>query len=216
MVGSVYVSVLGYTLFELSDGDWRLFNTLTTLPGLVAAYLVFVCVPPPLQQLQPAKLNFAAVFSAPQRQTTLSLQAVWFGLSFSSFGILAIITPLFSDIGIASAYLSTVIFSSAALVANVASYLLLDLKDRRTLLSSALFLSFLSGIFFAFVQQPPLIVLAACLFQIATTLAWNVREHPSERMCERAHVRASTCAGGFGGSPPDSPRAKQPASAAEE
>lgn len=139
MVGSIYISVAAYCMFEFSDANWRIFNVTCSLPSGFATILIYNYVGEPkgtkggeIGLLDHVKSMRNLYNNVEQRRRTLLLQLCWFTLSFSTFSLLSVITPLFSEVGIESEYLSTVIFSLAALAGNVGSYLCIDNIERRS------------------------------------------------------------------------------------
>ncbi|GMH56569.1 hypothetical protein TrRE_jg12398 [Triparma retinervis] len=66
------------------------------------------------------------LYSPALTKRTIVLQVVFFCLSFSSFGLMSLITPLFEKIGIDSAYMSTVVFNSAGMLGNILSFVTID------------------------------------------------------------------------------------------
>jgi len=180
MVGSVYISCVAYYIFEYTTPEihWHIFNVICSLPSAAAFLLVYFHVPQPANidrgPANPLRTARSLYDSPAQRKRTVGLQLCWFCLSFTTFSLLSIITPLFSTIGISSNYLSTVIFSSAALVGNVGSYFAIDTMSRRRLLIASLLAAAVSTVLLAISGSAPLIIACACLFQIASTSAWNV------------------------------------------
>jgi hypothetical protein len=180
------------------DVDWRVFNVACSVPVLVAAVSVYMWVPeapgfqylslgdvtgdhPSHQSHQSQQTNtthaphaLRTLYTLYKTTNTLSLQILWFSLSFSSYGILTTITPLFDAIGLKDAYLITLVFTLAALVANVTTYALIDNFDKTRFLLLALLLSSPSTILFGTLTTTLPIIAAACAFQITTTIAWNL------------------------------------------
>ena len=205
MFGSIYISVAAYFMFEaFKDLDWRIFNVTCSLPSGFALFLVHQHVGEPkgttrrggvgVDQLKSMRNLYNKV---EQRRRTVLLQLCWFSLSFSTFSLLSVITPLFSEVGIDSEYLVTVIFSSSALVGNIGSYVCVGYIPRRTLLCASAVCASLSAFLFAFSADKTneetnassngwVIIFAACLFQICDTAAWNVADIVStEQFVER-------------------------------
>ena len=129
------------------------------------------------------------IFQRDQLRTTLSLQAIWFALSFGSYGILTWINTLFEEIHLENPYFNAMLFALANLPGNIGSALLVDRIGRRNVLFGSAMGGALSLLGFAFVtrnqgsnesssshtrhDETVGIVVAACLFQAFVAMAWN-------------------------------------------
>ncbi|KAL7573054.1 hypothetical protein ACA910_018744 [Epithemia clementina (nom. ined.)] len=142
--------------------------------------------------------SIALLYSTKQLQgTTLPLQAVWFTLSFGSYGLSTWINTLFAEVHLQNIYLNALIFASSSFPGNVLSIFLLDTCGRSTVLTGSLLSAAMSLVAFAYIAYvdakddddynkdannnnkggsslpKSLIVLSACAFQCCAVIAWN-------------------------------------------
>lgn len=119
-------------------------------------------------------------------QCTWPLQALWFALSFGSYGLMTWINTLFVQVHLENVYGNAMLFSLANLPGNVLSALLIDIIGRSKLLVMSITLAALSLIAFAYVAAQETadvetehylpkywIVGAAFSFQCFSIAAWN-------------------------------------------
>lgn len=141
------------------------------------------------QLLQSAWKDFLAsssqLYTVELSQTTISLQTVWFSLSFGSYGLLTWINTLFFAVHLQNVYFNALLFALSNLPGNILSAVLMDRVGRARLLTGSVLAAALSLIVFAYVAYADQdaqeteavsrnwIVAAACAFQCFTIVAWN-------------------------------------------
>ncbi|CAM9548273.1 unnamed protein product, partial [Phaeothamnion confervicola] len=109
-------------------------------------------------------------------RTTWVLMAVWFALSYGSYGIATWNNQLFRDFGLGgSSYLSSFLFALANLPGNVVSVLLIERVGRKPLLAWSMALAAAAASLFAFAGGggAALVVGAAALFNAFSVAGWN-------------------------------------------
>lgn len=128
----------------------------------------------PAEDNQTIKKSLNLLFGKEFRTTTLTVMAIWFTLSFGSYGISTWISILFSDVGIGNAYAASFIFAIANLPGNLISLYFIDTFGRRWLLSVGMCLAGLSTIGFALdTKDEAVVVLFASLFNAFSVIGWN-------------------------------------------
>lgn len=136
--------------------------------------------------------NIPVIFSNKKLLTTTTiLMAIWFTLSFGSYGLSTWISSIFVDIGESNPYEDSFIFSLANLPGNLVSILFVDKYGRKNLLFIGMFLSGLCSIGFAIERESKnIVVLCAALFNAFAVVGWNSLDCLSVEMFPTA-VRTS-------------------------
>lgn len=125
------------------------------------------------------------------KSVTSVLMAIWFTLSFGTYGISTWITTIFTDIGETNPYEDSFIFALATLPGNMVSILLVDKYGRKNLLFFGMVLSGLCTVGFALEKKEKnLVVLCAALFNCFSIIGWNSLDCLSVEMFPTA-VRTS-------------------------
>ena len=119
--------------------------------------------------------SILSLYTTPQRRlTTLVLQAIWFSLSFSSYGILTWINTLFKRVHLENLYTNEILFAAANFPGNLLAMYALDRFGRRLVLTCSLIASAASLLSFAAAADKQWVVItAACCFQCFTVCSWN-------------------------------------------
>eukprot|EP00945_MAST-04E_sp_MAST-4E-sp1_P008533 g8533.t1 len=113
------------------------------------------------------------------RKSTLVLQALWFFLSFSNYGLITWITTLFKTIGLANYDVASSCFALGALPGNLVSTYLIEKTGRRPLMIWSMALGAISLVLFAvLVKNSPqnhtgLIILSGAAYNACATASWN-------------------------------------------
>jgi MFS family permease len=138
-------------------------------------------------------IGAASLYVPTLRQTTCSLQVVWFSLSFGSYGLYTWINKLFVAVHLENVYFNALLFALSNLPGNLLSAYFLDRVGRARLLIASIMASALSLMSFAYMvfqnsaaepndtainaAPPPIsttwIVVSACAFQCFTIMSWN-------------------------------------------
>jgi MFS family permease len=147
----------------------------------ILGHLVLLPAMPEVEQITAKGQLLARVrlLLAPKaRKTTLVMTAVWFTLSFGSYGISTWNNVLFSEIGLTNPYASSFIFAAANLPGILASFLLVERMGRRRLLAVSMTAAAASASLFAYSAHagPWLVVTAASLFNACSVSGWNALE----------------------------------------
>ena len=122
--------------------------------------------------------NISLLYSSHMLKATLSIQLIWFSLSFGTYGLIIWINTIFAQINPQSVYINAIIFAAANLPGNIFSAIFLDLIGRNVMLALSMLFSAVSlGFFALFSSQeflsPLGVIICACSFQAFSTSAWN-------------------------------------------
>lgn len=123
------------------------------------------------------------------------LVTIWFCLSFGYYGLATWITVLFDDIGLSNVYAAAFFYASANLPGNILAFFMIEQIGRKRLLTLALLVACFAACLFSFATvgshtQAWLVVLAACVFNACTNMAWTAVSCLSAE-CFPTVVRAS-------------------------
>eukprot|EP00597_Dinobryon_sp_UTEXLB2267_P009453 CAMPEP_0170092440 /NCGR_PEP_ID=MMETSP0019_2-20121128/25807_1 /TAXON_ID=98059 /ORGANISM="Dinobryon sp., Strain UTEXLB2267" /LENGTH=407 /DNA_ID=CAMNT_0010312871 /DNA_START=51 /DNA_END=1275 /DNA_ORIENTATION=+ len=139
--------------------------------------------------------TIAILFEGKIRTNTLILLAIWFSLSFGSYGLSSWISLLYEDVGMANAYADSFIYSAATLPGNLLTIGFIDLYGRRNMLSIGMCLAGLSVIGFALdSSQPAVVIISSSLFNCFSVVGWNALDCLS---CESFPTKVRTSAMGL-------------------
>jgi len=118
--------------------------------------------------------TLSLLFQGQLLPTSLTLLAIWFLLSFGSYGMSTWISTLFEDVGIGNPYAATFIFALANLPGNIISMMYIEVVGRRWLLSVGMCLAGASSLGFAFnTSVAVVVVLCASMFNCFSIVGWN-------------------------------------------
>lgn len=138
-------------------------------------------------KMKKAKQSIQTLYTPKMRSTTLPLQAIWFSLSFGSYGLLIWINSIFVEVHLKDVYTNALLFAVANLPGNVVSGAFMDKVGRKVMLSSSMVCAALCLACFAYYARDPDnqreesgmpvgqvgIVLSACAFQAFSISGWN-------------------------------------------
>lgn len=124
------------------------------------------------------KRSIQKLYASSMLKSTLTIQFIWFSLSFGTYGLIIWINTIFSEISPESVYINAIIFAAANLPGNIISAICLDRIGRKAMLALSMLLGAVSLGFFALFSSnlflsPPGVIISACSFQAFSTSAWN-------------------------------------------
>lgn len=130
-----------------------------------------------IENTKSANNMVGSLFTPALFRTTATLLAVWFTLSYGSYGISTWSATLFDDVGLTNPFLCSFIYALANLPGNVFSIMYVDKIGRRAMLGWSMLAASLASTAFAYggtgTGATGRIVTAAALFNAFSVAGWN-------------------------------------------